>query len=288
MKKIFLLGSLLAAPALLFGQAQTGGLNPADMTKPLADQWTSYSGDLSGKRFSALKLVNTTTVKNLSLKWVTSLTTGCGPTGTPPAGAAGQGGGGRGGGRGGGGGAAAPINIGGLGNGDANSCNPARLGGGILFVDGIIYASSPDNVYAIDARDGALLWHYYWKSRGGTSLQTRGLGMWHNYIFFELHDDWVVCLDARTGKEVWKKEISSFDEQYFSSNAPMVVGNHIIVGTGNDTDRPAYIKALDPETGSEQWRLYSTAQNAGEPGVETWASLDAARHGGGTSWIPGS
>ena len=26
--------------------------------KPLADQWTSYSGDLSGKRFSALKLVN--------------------------------------------------------------------------------------------------------------------------------------------------------------------------------------------------------------------------------------
>ena len=38
--------------------------------KPLADQWTSYSGDLSGKRFSALKLVNTNTVKNLSLKWV--------------------------------------------------------------------------------------------------------------------------------------------------------------------------------------------------------------------------
>ena len=69
---------------------------------------------------------------------------------------------------------AAPIIVGGLGNGDANNCGPARLGGGILFVDGVIYASSPDNVYAIDARDGALLWHYYWKTRGGTSLQTRG------------------------------------------------------------------------------------------------------------------
>src|SRR3954467_12487256 len=162
MKKIFLLGSLLAAPALLFGQAQTGGLNPADMTKGLADQWTSYSGDLSGKRFSALKLVNTNTVKNLSLQWVTSLTTGCGPTGTPPAAGAGA----RGGGGGGGGGPAAAINVGGLGNGDANSCNPARLGGGILYVDGIIYASSPDNVYAIDAREGPLLSHYYRKSRG--------------------------------------------------------------------------------------------------------------------------
>ncbi|HVV44854.1 MAG TPA: PQQ-binding-like beta-propeller repeat protein, partial [Bryobacteraceae bacterium] len=192
------------------------------------------------------------------------------------------------GGFGGGGGAApAPI-VGGFGAGDANNCGPARLGGGILFVDNIIYASAPDNVYAIDARDGTVLWHYYWKTRGGTSLATRGLGMWHDRLYFELHDDWVVCLDSKTGKELWKKEISSFDEQYFSSNAPMVIGNHIIVGTGNDTDRPAYIKSLDPETGEEQWRLYSTAQNAGEPGVETWASLDASRHGGGTSWIPGS
>jgi alcohol dehydrogenase (cytochrome c) len=286
MKKLFLLGSLLAAPAILFAQAQTAGLDPAQMVKPLADQWTSYSGDLSGKRFSALKLVNTTTVKNLSLKWVSSLTTGCGPTGTAPAG--GAVGGGRGGGRGGGGGSTAPIVVGGLGTGDANSCNPARLGGGILFVDGIIYASAPDNVYAIDARDGALLWHYYWKTRGGTSLQTRGLGMWHNYIYFELHDDWVVCLDAKTGKEVWKHEIAPFDQQYFSSNAPMVIGDHVLVGTGNDLDAPAFLKSLDPRTGTLQWILYSTPQNPGDPGLETWPSLDAARHGNGATWIPGS
>jgi alcohol dehydrogenase (cytochrome c) len=94
--------------------------------------------------------------------------------------------------------APAPIIVGGLGTGEANNCGPARLGGGILFVGGIIYASSPDNVWAIDARDGTVLWHYYWKTRGGTSLQTRGLGRWHNYIYFELHDDWVVCLDRET------------------------------------------------------------------------------------------
>jgi len=291
MKKLVIVTALLVGPALVYGQgppAQSGGLDPAEIMKPLADQWTSYSGDLSGKRFSALKLVNTNTVKNLSLKWVTSLTTGCGATGTPPAGAAGGFGGGRGGGRGGGGGAAAPIVVGGLGNGDANNCNPARLGGGILFVDDIIYASSPDNVYAIDARDGALLWHYYWKTRGGTSLQTRGLGMWRNYIYFELHDDWVVCLDAKTGKEVWKHEIAPFDQQYFSSNAPMVIGDHVLVGTGNDLDAPAFLKSLDPRTGQLQWILYSTPQNPGDPGLETWPSLDAARHGNGATWIPGS
>ena len=316
-KPVFLVTSLLAGSALALAQsgsqdrragtpghpdwkgqtlqtspapanASVGGLDPMDIIKkPLSDQWTSYSGDMSGKRFSLLKHVNTNTVKNLSLKWVTSLTTGCGPTGRA---AAPAGGGGFGGGRGGfgGGGPVAPINVGGLGNGDANNCGPARLGGGILFVDGIIYASSPSNVYAIDARDGTLLWHYYWKTRGGTSLQTRGLGMWRNYIYFELNDDWVVCLDAKTGKEIWKHEIAPFDQQYFSSNAPMVIKDHVLVGTGNDLDAPAFLKSLDPRTGEVQWILYSTPQNPGEPGLETWASLDAARHGNGATWIPGS
>jgi alcohol dehydrogenase (cytochrome c) len=270
-------------PALLFGQGH--GLDPADMLKPLTDQWTSYSGDFTGKRYSHLKAINKDTVKNLSLKWINnSIQTGCGPNGTPPPAAGGFGG------RGGrfGGGTPAPIIVGGLGDGEANNCGPARLGGGILVVDGTIYASTPDNVYAIDARDGTVLWHYYWKTRGGTSLQTRGLGMYKDKIYFELHDDWVVCLNAKTGKEVWKKEIASFDAQYFSSNAPMVLGNHVIVGTGNDMDAPGYIKSFDPETGELQWTFYTVPMNPGDKGVETWASLDAARHGGAMTWIPGS
>ncbi len=280
MKTLLSFAPVLFTPALLIGQS---GLDPSDILKPLKDQWTSYSGDLTGKRYSAIKQINTNTVKSLSLKWVNSgITTGCGATGAAPP-AAGGFGGGRGVPA-----APAPIIVGGLGNGDANNCGLARLGGGILVVDGIIYASSPDNVWAIDARDGAVLWHYYWKTRGGTSLQTRGLGMWHNYIYFELHDDWVVCLNAKNGKEVWKKEIASFDQQYFSSNAPMVLGNHVIVGTGNDLDAPGYLKSFDPETGALQWTLYSTPQNPGDPGIETWASLDAARHGAGMTWIPGS
>ena len=283
MKKLLFGTSIIAVPFLL---AQSGGLDPTDILKPLRDQWTSYSGDMSGKRYSLLKQVDTNTVKHLSLEWMQQgIQTGCGPTGAGvgPAGAGGGGGG-----RGAPAGPAAPIIAEGLGTGDANNCVPARFGGGILFVNGIIYASAPDNVYAVDARDGTVLWHFYWKTRGGTSLATRGLAMWHNYIYFELHDDWAVCLDARNGHLVWKKEIASFDQQYFSSNAPMVLGNHIIVGTGNDMDSPAFLKSMDPETGELQWTVYSTPQNAGEAGLDTWTSLDAARHGAGSTWIPGS
>jgi alcohol dehydrogenase (cytochrome c) len=292
MKKLFVITSLIAAPLLLLAQS-SGGLDPLDILKPLGNNWPTYSGDMTGARHSSLKLINTQTVKNLSLEWINGgITTACGPNGTGQAAGgaeaiAGGGGGGRGG-RNGGGGAAAPIIVGGFGTGEVNGCGATRFGGGILEVDGVLYGASQNDVYAIDARDGQVIWHYYWKYRGGTTTGTRGPSMWHNYIFFELHDDWVVCLDARTGHEVWKKEISPFEMQYFSSNAPMVIGNHIIVGTGNDTDEPAYIKSLDPETGDEQWRFYSTAQKAGDPGLDTWPSLDAAKHGGGTSWIPGA
>jgi alcohol dehydrogenase (cytochrome c) len=244
----------------------TGGLNPSDILKPLSDEWTTYSGDLSGKRFSFLEQVNVNTVQNLSLKWVNSFTTGCGPDG----------------------GDAGSVIVGGFGTGEVNSCGPSRFGGGMLVVDGVIYAASINDVFAIDARDGTQLWHYYWKYRGGTSTGTRGVGMWHNYIYFEFHDDWVVCLDAKTGKEVWRHEIAPFEQQYFSSPAPMVIGDHILIGTGNDLDAPAFLKSLDPQMGTMQWILYSTPQNPGDPGIETWASLDAARHGNGATWIPGS
>src|SRR4249920_258108 len=109
---VLLVSSVLLAPGLVFGQ---GGLDPSEILKPLGDQWTTYSGDYTGKRYSSLKQINQSTVKNLSLSWVTRFTTGCGPTGAGNAG-----GGGGFGGRG-GGGAPVPIIVGGLGNGDLNN-----------------------------------------------------------------------------------------------------------------------------------------------------------------------
>ena len=62
---------------------------------------------------------------------------------------------------------------------------------------------------------------------------------------------------------------------------PVRVGNHVLVGTGNDLDEPGVLQAFDPETGAVQWKFYSVPMKKGDPGLETWANLDAARHGGG-------
>ena len=82
--------------------------------------------------------------------------------------------------------------------------------------------------------------------------------------------------------------ISPFEQQYFSSMAPVIIGDHVIVGTGNDLDAPGYLQSFDPDTGKRQWILYTVPMNPGDPGLDTWPSLEAARHGGGQPWVPGA
>ncbi len=140
----------------------------------------------------------------------------------------------------------------------------------------------------MDARDGHELWHYFWKTKGGTHIGNRGLGMWGNWLYMETPDDYLVSLDARTGKERWHKEIANFNQQYFSTMAPIVIGNHIIIGTGNDLDEPGYVQSRTPETGDIEWTFYTVPMKTGDAGLNTWGSLDGARHGAGNVWIPGS
>ena len=257
-------------PVLLLAQANEGGLDPASLLKPLSESWPTYSGDYTGRRYSALDLINQSNVKNVGLAWTARITNGPGPAG-----------GGR------GGGPEAPLVVGGEGTGEFSAGDATSVKGCILEVDGKLYVSTPDNAWAIDARDGRILWHYYWKTRGGTHIGNRGLGMWHHFLYMETPDDYLVSLDARTGKERWHVVISDFNQQYFSTTAPVVIGDHLMVGTGDDLDSPGFLQSFDPDTGKLQWKLYTVPMNPGDPGLETWPNLDAARHGGAQPWIPG-
>jgi len=259
----YLLGTLavLFMPTWLTGQT----LDPSQLRKPLgtADGWTSYSGDYSGKRYSALTQLTRANVKNLTLAWSAKLVAGSQGRAPGP-----------------------NLIISGIGTTEAGAV--ANIKASILQVEGILYVSTPDNAWAVDSRDGHEIWHYVWKTRGGTHIGNRGLGMWHNRLFMETPDDVLIALDAKTGKEIWHKDIADFDLQYFSTPAPIVIDNHIIVGTGNDLDEPGVLQSFDPETGDAQWKYYPVPMKTGDPGLETWANLDAARHGGGNMWVPGS
>ncbi len=235
-----------------------------------AHDWPTYSGDYSGQRYSKLSEINQSNVQHLTLAWTARVTSGPGPAG----------------------GAGSlhgpPLIIGGEATGNLFSALQADIRASVLQLDGVLYFSVPDNAWAMDARTGRILWHYYWKTRGGTHIGNRGMGKWGNYLYMETPDDYLVSLDARTGKERWHVPIASFEAQYFSTPAPIVIGNHVLAGTGNDLDAPGMLQSFDPENGALQWRFYTVPMKAGDPGLNTWKNLDAASHGGGNAWVPGS
>ena len=238
------------------------GLDPALLTKPPTDSWPTYHGDYSGRRYSTLSQINTDNVKGLSLAWIYrantssqgAVTGGEGPD-TPPPGSGGFG-----------------LDI---------KSTP-------LLVNGVLYLTAPDNVWAVDPRTGREIWHFYWKTRGGIHIGNRGVGMYGNWLYFLTPDNYFVCLDAATGKERWHKEIANVKREYFSTAAPIVIRNHVIIGVGGDSlDVPGYLESRDPDTGELQWRWYTTPR-PGEPGSETWPDKYSMEHGGGMPWLPGS
>ena len=80
---------------------------------------------------------------------------------------------------------------------------------------------------AVDARTGRELWRYDWEDHGGHLVGNRGVGMRGDWLYFLAPDDWLICLNAATGRERWRKKVADEKQQYFTTMAPLVVGNHI-------------------------------------------------------------
>ena len=249
MRKLFLLLCSFSMGAL----AQDPGLTKGTLLKPTPDSWPSLNGNYDANRFSNLKSLNDQNVQNLSLAWTSQV------TGGTPSTSRGRGG------------------------------NGVRVGGSPLLVNGVLYFTATDNGWAVDARTGRVLWHYYRESKGDEPVTAnKGFGMWGNYLYMITRDNFLVSLDARTGAERWVKPVSDPKQFYFSTMAPIVIGNHILIGTGGDSlDLAGFLQARDPETGEVQWTTYSVPRK-GEPGFETWPDEYGSLHGGGGPWVQGA
>jgi len=158
-----------------------------------------------------------------------------------------------------------------------------------LLVNGILYFTVPDNVWAIDAHTGRQIWHYQYPPNQGDHIGQRGVGMWKEWLYFETPDAHLICLNAKDGKVKWNIVLADEKLGYFATMAPLVVRDHVIVGISGDvTDIPGWLESVDAETGKVQWRFY-TQPKKGEPGSETWPKTgDAIEHGGGMTWMTGT
>jgi alcohol dehydrogenase (cytochrome c) len=246
--------SIHCALALIFAAAfgalgvhAQSGVGSANLLKPSADSWPMYNGDYSGRRFSALSRIDTGNVAGLTLAWVYRPNPGGGQAG-------------------GGGGTSVAVK------------------GTPVVVNGVLYTTIPDHVWAVDVRTGREIWHATWRSRGGWHIGNRGVAVLDETVYVETPDCNLVALNARDGRERWRTEICDLEQFYYGSVAPLIVKNHVITGvSGDDLDIPGYIESHDPETGALQWRWY-THPEPGTPEAKSWPNDEAMKHGGGMTW----
>jgi alcohol dehydrogenase (cytochrome c) len=98
----------------------------------------------------------------------------------------------------------------------------AQIKSSPLLVDGILYFTVPENIWAVDARSGHMIWHYNRPSKG-EHIGHRGVAMYKGWLFFTTPDAHLISLDAKDGRVRWDKIIADASRGYWSSMAPLVV-----------------------------------------------------------------
>ena len=128
------------AAALLAGAAPVAphvSLDPNEIGKAPLASWPTFNGDYSGQRFSTLTQISPANVNRLAQRWIFRITSVGAQRGAP-----------------------VPV----------IKCTP-------LLVNGVLYITIPDHVWALDARTGREIWHYDWVDHGGHLVGQRGVGV---------------------------------------------------------------------------------------------------------------
>ncbi len=163
-----------------------------------------------------------------------------------------------------------------------------------LILDGVMYVSNAKWTVAIDASTGKQLWRTAVDFPPDTprvvccGVSNKGVALYNGKVFRTTLDAYVVALDQKTGKEIWKQKAAEWKEGFSLTVAPLIANGVLVTGcSGAEFGVRCFLDGWDPETGNHLWRRYTVA-GPGETGHETWEPREAYLHGGGSTWITGS
>ena len=169
-----------------------------------------------------------------------------------------------------------------------------------IVVDGVMFITAPWSlVYALDARTGQLLWKYdpvvpkSWGANACCDVVNRGVAVWQGKVYVGTLDGYLVALNARNGKVVWKTLTIDPVRPYTITGAPRIVKNKVVIGNGGaEYGVRGYVSAYDVDSGEMAWRFYTVPGNPADgfeneamrKAAETWTGEWWKIGGGGTAW----
>jgi len=170
--------------------------------------------------------------------------------------------------------------------------NTNRLENTPVVVNGMMFVTAANDAFALDARTGREVWHHSRPVSEGliddaSQHVTRGVAVWHDRVYMETDNAHLLCLDARSGNQIWDIAYADWNKNYGATSAPLVVKDKVFVGTsGGDDGVRGFLAAFDAKTGKLAWRFW-TIPGPGEFGSASWPGKAYLR-GGGTTWMPGT
>jgi PQQ-dependent dehydrogenase (methanol/ethanol family) len=167
-----------------------------------------------------------------------------------------------------------------------------------LVIDGVMYVTGHNQVYALSGKSGREIWRYQRpQSPAGTISgdaavgANRGVAVLGDRVFYQTDNAHLLALDRLTGALLWDVYTPPAGAvgNYSGTAAPLVVNDLVITGvSGGDNGIRGFVAAHNPTNGELVWRLWTIPQY-GEPGPgsETWTGK-ALQEGGGATWLTGS
>ena len=164
-----------------------------------------------------------------------------------------------------------------------------------LVYDGVLYMPNPDDVIqAIDAVTGDLLWEHRRSLPADVreyvkiNSANRNIAIYDNLIIDTTTDDYIIGLEAATGRQVWETRILDYKiNPAHQTSGPIIANGKVVSGRGCMPEagpEACVITAHDPRTGRELWRTHLIPR-PGEPGYDTWGDVpyEDRRHVG--AWM---
>ena len=156
---------------------------------------------------------------------------------------------------------------------------------GPIEVQGVLYFTTYDTTYALDASTCALKWKNSRPGRPGGLGVNRGLSFAGGKLFRGAGDGHVLALDAATGKPAWDVPIGDLDKGESVPMAPVAWNGMVFAGNagGDNFGVTGRIYALSATDGHQLWR-FDVVPDSG-PARATWKNVTAQNPPtGGATW----
>ena len=119
--------------------------------------------------------------------------------------------------------------------------NSNRLENTPVVVNGMMFVTAANDAFALDARTGRVVWHHSRPISEGliddaSGHINRGVAVWRDRVFMETDNAHLICLDARSGNQIWDVAYADWNKNYGATGAPLVVKDKVLVGTSGGDD----------------------------------------------------